>query len=505
MDGWGLSDEVKGNAVRLAKTPVFDKIWSRYPRTTLDPHGEAVGLPKGQMGNSEVGHLNLGAGRVVYQDFVRISKSIESGEFYENEALTAACDSGAGEGQLHLIGLVSDGGVHSHQKHLDALLEMAKRRSVANVFVHALMDGRDTSPTGGKGYLEQLQRQMTRVGVGRIASVVGRYYAMDRDRRWERVKQAYDLLTLGTGTAAADCVAAIQASYDEGVTDEFVKPIVVVGDDGSPVGRIRQGDSVVFFNFRADRARELCTALTDPDFDGFARDVFPRPGITSMTQYDRRFSFPIAYPPVELTNILAQVAAGAGMTSLRIAETEKYAHVTYFFNGGNEVEYDGEERVLIPSPKVATYDLKPEMSAVEVADRAVEILAENRHDYVVCNFANPDMVGHTGVIEAAVKAVETVDTGVGRILDSLDFARDAVIVTADHGNSEQMLDPVTGGPHTAHTTNPVPCVLLDSNYTGELIQGGSLRDVAPTICNYLGIKIPSEMTGRDIRKEIPGV
>jgi 2,3-bisphosphoglycerate-independent phosphoglycerate mutase len=503
MDGWGLNDEVEGNAVHKAATPVFDKIWAGYPHTTLDPHGEAVGLPRGQMGNSEVGHLNLGAGRVVYQDFVRISKSIETGEFFENKALADACDSVKEGGRLHLIGLVSDGGVHSHQEHLNALIEMAARRNVADVFVHALMDGRDTSPTGGREYLAQLQSELDRQGVGRIASVVGRYYAMDRDRRWDRVKRAYDMLTVGTGSETTDCIAAIQASYDAKVTDEFVEPIVVVDDHGNPIGRIRDGDAVIFFNFRADRAREICTALTDPDFDGFPRDAFPNFGLTCMTRYDRLFPFPVAFSPFTLDNILAEVAAAAGMTSLRIAETEKYAHVTYFFNGGNEAEYDGEDRVLVPSPKVATYDLKPEMSAAKVAETAVGLLAENRHDYIVCNFANPDMVGHTGVIDAAVKAVETVDACMGRILSSLDFSRDAVIVTADHGNSEQMLDPVTGGPHTAHTTNPVPCVLLDDRYVGGLIEGGSLRDIAPTICNYLGIKIPADMTGRDLRMEVP--
>jgi 2,3-bisphosphoglycerate-independent phosphoglycerate mutase len=503
MDGWGLSDEVEGNAVHLAATPVFDKIWAAYPHTALDPHGEAVGLPKGQMGNSEVGHLNLGAGRVVYQDFVRISKSIESGEFFENKALVDAFDSVKDGGRLHLIGLVSDGGVHSHQTHLNALIEMAARRNFTNVFVHALMDGRDTSPTGGKEYLTQLRGELDRRGVGRIASVVGRYYAMDRDRRWDRVKRAYDMLTLGAGSVTTDCVAAIQSSYDANVTDEFVEPIVIADDGGKPVGRVQEGDAVIFFNFRADRAREICSALSDPDFDGFPRDAFPNPELTTMTRYDQRFRFPVAYPPFTLDKILAEVAAASGMTSLRIAETEKYAHVTYFFNGGNEVEYDGEDRVLIPSPKVATYDLKPEMSAAEVADTTVKLLAEDRHDYVVCNFANPDMVGHTGVIDAAVKAVETVDTCVGQILDALDFSRDVVIVTADHGNSEQMLDPATGEPHTAHTTNLVPCVLLDDRYSGGLIEGGSLRDVAPTICNYLGVEIPAEMTGRDLRLSGP--
>ncbi len=504
MDGWGIGEDTPDNAVRSASTPVFDRLLEDYSHTSLDPHGVAVGLPAGQMGNSEVGHLNLGAGRVVYQDIQRISESIESGAFFENPALKTAMAAAAdgGGGRLHLLGLVSPGGVHSHQEHIYALVEMARRSGVRDVFIHALMDGRDTSPTGGREYLRELSVVLGEKGVGSIATVVGRYFCMDRDKRWERVKRGYDMLTSGVGVRTTDAIAALGVSYDNGVTDEFVEPIVVVGDDGSPVGNIIDGDAIVFFNFRADRAREISSALTDPGFDGFERDVFPKTTFVTMTQYDKRFDFPVAFPPVRLPNILAEVASEQGMTNLRIAETEKYAHVTYFFNGGNEVEYGGEERVLIPSPRVATYDMKPDMSASEVADTLIGILGEHKHDFIVCNFANPDMVGHTGVFDAAVKAVETVDACVGRVLAALDPNRDVAIVTADHGNAEQMIDPVTGGPQTAHTTNPVPCVLVDANYRGELIKDGSLRDIAPTICNYLGISPPEEMTGRDIRADV---
>jgi 2,3-bisphosphoglycerate-independent phosphoglycerate mutase len=495
MDGWGLRDEADGNAVCVASTPVFDSLTAEYPHTTLDPHGEAVGLPKGQMGNSEVGHLNFGAGRVVFQDYVRVSNAIESGEFFENEVLVGALDSVRRGGRLHLLGLVSSGGVHSHQNHLYALVEMARRRNIESIFVHALLDGRDTSPKTGRRFLSELDNKAT----GRIATVVGRYYGMDRDKRWDRTRRAYDMLTRGVGEHTTDCMSAVQKSYDAGVTDEFVEPIVVVNDVGEPIGSIQDGDAVIFFNFRSDRARQITSALTDPDFDGFERTVFPKTEFVTMTEYGREFLPGVAFPPVHLKNILAEVTANAGMTNLRIAETEKYAHVTYFFNGGEETEYRGEDRILIPSPKVATYDLQPEMSAVELADTLIKVLAEKRHDYVVCNFANPDMVGHTGVMEAAVKAVETVDTCVGRVLDVLDLDTDVAIVTADHGNAEQMIDYEEGGPYTAHTTNPVPCILVDRRYRGKLITGGSLRDVAPTICNYLGVACPPEMTGRDLR------
>jgi 2,3-bisphosphoglycerate-independent phosphoglycerate mutase len=502
MDGWGMRDAVEGNAVKQASTPVFDGLWATFPRTTLDPHGAAVGLPEGQMGNSEVGHLNLGAGRVVHQDIVRISNAIKSGEFFENPVLVSAFDAAASGGRLHLLGLVSSGGVHSHRDHLYALIDMARKRNVRDVFVHAFMDGRDTSPTGGREYLAGLQKVLDTAGLGRIATVVGRYFCMDRDKRWDRVKRAYDMLTRGVGDRTADALEALERSYELGVTDEFVEPIVVVGAGGEPVATIRDGDSVIFFNFRADRARQITRALTDPAFDGFEREVSPRIGFTSMTAYDTRFGLPAAFPPLRMKNILGEVASREGLTNLRIAETEKYAHVTYFFNGGNEVEYPGEERILIPSPRVATYDMKPDMSAFELADTLVRVLAERRHDFVVCNFANPDMVGHSGILEAAKKAVEAVDTCVGRVLGALDLDRDVAIVTSDHGNAEMMIDPGNGGPQTAHTTNPVPCVLVDRRYGGKLIAGGSLKEIAPTMCAYLGITTPQEMTGRDLRSEI---
>ncbi len=502
MDGWGLREAVEGNAVKQASTPVFDKIWAEFPHTALDPHGVAVGLPEGQMGNSEVGHLNLGAGRVVYQDIVRISNAIRSGEFFENPVLVSAFESIRSGGRLHLLGLVSSGGVHSHQDHLYALVEMARKHGVRDVFIHASMDGRDTSPTGGREFLSGLQAVLDSAGIGRIATVVGRYFCMDRDGRWDRVKRAYDMLARGVGYRTTDAVSALQRSYDLGGTDEFVEPIVVVGPDGEPVGTIRDGDAVIFFNFRADRARQITRALTDPRFDGFEREVFPRIHFVSMTEYDKRLNLPSAFPPTPMKNILGEIGSAAGLKNLRIAETEKYAHVTYFFNGGNEVEFAGEDRILIPSPKVATYDMKPDMSAFELADTLVTVLAERRHDFVVCNFANPDMVGHSGILEAAVKAVEAVDACVGRVLGALDPAQDVAIVTSDHGNAEMMIDTDNGGPYTAHTTNPVPCVLVDRRYRGKLIEGGSLRDVAPTMCAYLGIAPPDEMTGRDLRAEM---
>jgi len=501
MDGWGLREERDANAVAAADTPIVDALWDKYPHTTLVTSGAAVGLPDGQMGNSEVGHLNLGAGRVVHQDIVRISDAIESGELFENPALLEAMRAVGEGGTLHLIGLLSSGGVHSALGHLYALLEMAKRENIGKVALHPVTDGRDTSPTGGKAFLGELQGVIDKTGIGTIATVVGRYFCMDRDKRWDRVRKAYDAYTLGEGSITTDYAAALQASYDDGVTDEFVEPVVVVNDDGKPVGRVNDGDAIIFFNFRADRARQITRAFTDSSFDGFERKRFPRVSFVCMTQYDHQFTLPIAFPPLRMDNILAEVASNAQCRGFRIAETEKYAHVTYFFNGGVEQAYNGEDRNLVPSPKVATYDMKPDMSAFELTDLLIETLTKNDHDYVICNFANPDMVGHTGVMEAAVRAVETVDTCVGRVVSALDCSVDAVIVTADHGNAEMMIDPETGGPHTAHTTNPVPCILVDDLYSGRLIADGSLRDIAPTICNYLEVPIPKEMTGRDLRAE----
>jgi len=498
MDGWGWREDKDGNAVRLASTPNVDRLWDQYPHTLINGSGPFVGLPEGQMGNSEVGHLNLGAGRVVYQDIVRIDRAIADGSFMANDALTAGIDDAAG-GTVHLMGLLSDGGVHSHEDHLHALLDMAARRGAANVCVHAILDGRDTPPHNGVKYLENLQRKIDEVGTGRIASVVGRYYCMDRDKRWDRVERAYDLYTRGDGNAFSDAISGVEASYAADITDEFVEPIVVTDGDGKPSGLITEGDTVIFFNFRADRAREITHAFTDTAFSGFRRKSHPQVNWVCMTRYEEVFTLPVAFAPQQRHNILGEVAAAAGKKSLRIAETEKYAHVTYFFNGGEETEFEGETRALIPSPKVATYDLKPEMSAGELTDRLVAEIEADTHDYIICNYANADMVGHTGVLEAAIKACETVDTCVGRVIDSLDLDRWVAIVTADHGNSDEMFDYVNGGPHTAHTTNPVPCILVDPSYNGALIEGGALKDIAPTICNYLGIPLPEEMTGDDLR------
>jgi len=453
------------------------------------------------MGNSEVGHLNLGAGRVVFQGIVRIARSIEDKSIFDNEVLARAMDAGK-NGSLHLIGLLSDGGVHSHQDHLYALVEMAKRRGVERVYIHAALDGRDTPPRNGIKYLAALERKLEEIGVGKIATVVGRYYCMDRDQRWERNKLAYDLLTIGAGERTTDITDAMTRSYDRDVTDEFVEPIVVV-ENGKPVGLVKDGDSVLFFNFRADRARQITRAFTDVAFDHFTLNADPaRLHYACMAEYDATFNLPVVFAPETYQNILAEVAAEAGKKSLRIAETEKYAHVTYFFNGGVEKTYPGENRILIPSPRVATYDLKPEMSADEVCSTLIDEIESDKNDYIICNFANPDMVGHTGVMAAAVKAVETVDECVGRVLDSLDPARHAAIITADHGNAEDMIDYVNGGPQTAHTTNPVPCILVDTDYDGALIEGGALRDFAPTICNYLGVPVPEEMTGTDLRADL---
>ena len=501
MDGWGWRDETDGNAVKQANTPVFDRLWGSLPHTLINGSGPQVGLPEGQMGNSEVGHLNLGAGRVVFQDIVRIARAVADGSIFENRVLADAMDAGR-SGAFHLIGLLSDGGVHSHQDQLYALVEMARRRGVENVFIHAILDGRDTSPRNGIKYLAALEKKLGEIGVGRVATIVGRYYCMDRDNRWERTKLAYDMLTLGEGERVSGVAAAMTETYGKDVTDEFVEPVVIC-EGAEPVGLIREGDSVLFFNFRADRARQITTALTNPAFDGFERAV-TLPGLryACLTEYDATFGLPVAFPPDTYENILAAVMADAGKASLRIAETEKYAHVTYFFNGGVEKEYPRETRKLVPSPRVATYDLQPEMSAFEVCSTLIDEIASDRHDYIICNFANPDMVGHTGVMEAAIAAVETVDTCVGRVIESLDPARHVAIITSDHGNCEDMIDYINGGPQTAHTTNLVPCILVDPDYRGALIEGGALRDFAPTICNYLGIPVPAEMTGRDLRADL---
>jgi 2,3-bisphosphoglycerate-independent phosphoglycerate mutase len=507
LDGWGLRADRRYNAIALARTPVYDALMDRYPHARLMASGEAVGLPAGQMGNSEVGHMNMGAGRVVYQDLTRIDKSIRDGELFSSEPLTAAMDRAAtGRHALHFIGLVSDGGVHSHQRHLHALIEMAARRHVAQVFVHVITDGRDTSPTGGIRYIAELEDVMRRAGVGRIATVSGRYYAMDRDKRWERTRLAYDAV-LSTAPAsrsssptAPSALAAIQAAYDAGVTDEFIKPIVIVNAEGAPLGPVGEGDSVVMFNFRADRARQMTRALAlgDDRFDGFPRPNRPSLHTTTMTVYDRTFHLPVVFTPQTFSNNLADVLAAHERNNLRLAETEKYAHVTYFFNCGREEPYQAEDRILVPSQKVATYDLMPEMSAPGIADNLVADLTSQRHQVVICNFANADMVGHTGSLEATIAAVETLDACLGRITKALLSVGGTAIVTSDHGNAEQMWDDELQGPHTAHTSNPVPVVLCSEAYVGRRLNDGWLRDVSPTILDLLEVPAAQEMTGRSL-------
>jgi len=498
LDGWGIREARENNAIKLARTPVFDALLARYPNAQLQASGEAVGLPAGQMGNSEVGHMNMGAGRVVYQDLTRIDKSIRDGDFFANPALLAAMDRVRdGRHALHLVGLVSDGGVHSHQRHLHALLEMAARRGVARVFVQAITDGRDTSPTGGVRYLADLEQAIANIGAGtavRVASVSGRYYAMDRDKRWERTKAGYDAMRDGIGDSTARSpLDAVRRSYAAGVTDEFIKPVVIVDADGAAVGPIRDGDSMIVFNFRADRVRQITRALALDDFDGFERPNRPRVDTTTMTVYDRTFNLPVVFTPQTFTNNLADVLADHARTNLRLAETEKYAHVTYFFNCGREEPYPGEDRILVPSPKVATYDLKPEMSALEVTDRLVEAIGSGRYDAIVCNYANGDMVGHTGNFEAATRAIETLDACLGRVVDAARAVGGEVLITADHGNAEQLHDDATGQAHTAHTLNLVPCVYVGRPAT--LSAGGALQDIAPTLLALMGLPKPAEMTG----------
>ena len=500
LDGFGIRPERENNAIALARTPVYDALLGRYPNAQLIASGEAVGLPAGQMGNSEVGHMNMGAGRIVYQDLTRIDKSIKDGDFFTNPTLSGAMDHAAdGRHALHLIGLVSDGGVHSHQRHLHALIEMAARRKVPNVFVHAITDGRDTSPTGGVRYLGELRDVMARAGTGRVADVTGRYYAMDRDKRWERTKAAYDAIVRGQAESTATSpIDAVQRSYDAGVTDEFIKPIVIVDANGSPVGPMRDGDAVIVFNFRADRARQITRALAFEEFDGFERPGRPRLNVTTMTVYDRTFNLPVVYTPQTFSNNLADVLSAHGRTNLRLAETEKYAHVTYFFNCGREEPYAGEDRILVPSQKVATYDLMPQMSAPGIAENLVADLTNRRHEVVICNFANADMVGHTGRLDATIAAVETLDSCLGQIMTALAAADGTAIVTADHGNAEQMWDDELKGPHTAHTSNPVPVILCHDKFVGRRLRNGSLRDVAPTMLSLLGIEKAKEMSGESL-------
>lgn len=499
LDGFGERKEQMGNAVKLAKTPHIDVLEKEYPMTYIGASGMSVGLPDGQMGNSEVGHLNIGAGRIVYQELTRITKSIEDGDFFTNEAFCGAVDNvKKNGGALHLMGLLSEGGVHSHMNHLKALVRLAAQNGLEKVYLHCFMDGRDVPPDSGKHYMEDICAYLKEVGVGKVATVSGRYYAMDRDNRWERVGKAYVAMVDGMGETCTCPVEAVEQSYAKGVTDEFILPTVVM-EDGQPVGKIQSGDSVIFFNFRPDRAREITRALTEPDFDGFAHTYFPLYYVT-MTQYDATFSHVhVAFKPQTLKNTLGEYVSRQGLKQFRIAETEKYAHVTFFFNGGVEAPNEGEDRVLIPSPKVATYDLQPEMSAYEVAEKAAERIRSGKYDLMILNFANPDMVGHTGVLEAAVKAVEAVDACVGTVVDAIREVGGEVIITADHGNAELMIDPKTGSPFTAHTTNIVPCILVSERYkTAKLREGGILADLAPTLLDLMGLEQPKEMTGKSL-------
>lgn len=500
LDGYGLNEKTDGNAVAQAKTPVMDKLMAECPYVKGNASGMAVGLPEGQMGNSEVGHLNMGAGRIVYQELTRITKEIQDGTFFENPALLKAVENcKKNDSALHMFGLLSDGGVHSHNTHLYGLLELAKRNGLSKVYVHCFLDGRDTPPTSGKGYAEALEAEMKKIGVGEIASVTGRYYAMDRDNNYDRVKLAYDALTKGEGLTAASGPEGIQASYDREETDEFVKPTVVVRD-GKPVATIKDGDSVIFFNFRPDRAREITRSFCDDDFKGFERGKRLELTYVCFSDYDPTIpNKEVAFHKISVTNTFGEWLAANNMKQARIAETEKYAHVTFFFNGGVEEPNKGEDRILVNSPKdVATYDLKPQMSAYEVCDKLVEAIKSGKYDVIIINFANPDMVGHTGVEAAAIKAVEAVDECVGKAVAAIKEVNGQMFICADHGNAEQLVDYETGAPFTAHTTNPVPFIIVNADPAYTLREGGCLADIVPTMIEMMGMKQPEEMTGKSL-------
>ena len=502
LDGYGLNDKVEGNAVAQAKTPVMDKLMAECPFVKGNASGLAVGLPDGQMGNSEVGHLNMGAGRIVYQELTRITKEIQDGDFFKNEALLHAVKSAKENGSaLHLFGLLSDGGVHSHNTHLYALLELAKREGLENVYVHCFLDGRDTPPASGKGYVEQLVDKMKEIGVGQVATVMGRYYAMDRDNRWDRVELAYNAMVKGEGAEAACGICAVQNSYDNGKNDEFVVP-AVVKKDGAPVATIKDKDSVIFFNFRPDRAREITRAFCDDDFKGFERAKRLDTTFVCFTEYDDTIQNKlVAFHKVLLHNTFGEYLAAHDMTQARIAETEKYAHVTFFFNGGVEEPNKGEDRILVKSPKVPTYDMQPEMSAPEVGEKLVEAIKSDKYDVIIINFANPDMVGHTGVEAAAIKAVETVDACVGKAVEAIKEVDGQLFICADHGNAEQLVNYETGEPWTAHTTNPVPFILVNADPKYTLRENGCLADIVPTLIQLMGMEQPKEMTGESLLVE----
>ena len=498
MDGFGESKIVEGNAVLNAKTPNLDKLIAECPNTLIAASGMDVGLPEGQMGNSEVGHTNIGAGRIVYQDLTRVSKSIADGDFFTNEVLVEAMNN-AKNGALHLMGLISNGGVHSHIDHLKALIKMAKEQGVENVFVHGFTDGRDVAPTSALSFVEDIENYMKEVGVGKFASLSGRYYAMDRDKRWERVQLAYEAMVTGKGNTATSAKEAIEKSYADDKIDEFVVPVVMVDENGQPIGLIKENDSIVFGNFRPDRAREITRALVDNDFVGFERPNM-NTFFVCLTTYDVTITnVHVAFKPQSLENTLGEYLAKNGKSQLRTAETEKYAHVTFFFNGGVEEANEGEERLLVPSPKVATYDLQPEMNAPELTEKVLAKIDEDKYDFIVLNYANPDMVGHTGVVEAAIKAVETVDTCVGKVVDKIVSKGGSVLITADHGNAELMQDPETKTTITAHSTNPVPFIVVGEEFkTANLREGGRLSDIAPTVLDMMNLKKPEEMTGQSL-------
>ncbi|MCJ7496526.1 MAG: 2,3-bisphosphoglycerate-independent phosphoglycerate mutase [candidate division Zixibacteria bacterium] len=499
MDGFGINPRKEGNAIALAKKPNLDRLFASYPNTVLGASALDVGLPEGQMGNSEVGHLNFGAGRIVYQEITRIDKAVREGSFFDNKVLLEAMNKVKEKNSfLHLMGLVSDGGVHSSLNHLYALLKLAKEKVLEKVFVHAFMDGRDTSPFAGKEYIKELLGKFKEYGIGSLSTIVGRYYAMDRDKRWERIEKAFRAMVYGEGKLTSDPVKAIEESYEEEITDEFIKPIVV-SETGDPhYGRIKENDVGIFFNFRADRARQLSYVLTEKDFKEFDKKSNLSIYLVTLTQYDEKLKVHVAFSPVKLKNILPEVLSLKGLKQLRIAETEKYAHVTFFFNGGEEKPFEGEDRILIHSPKVPTYDLKPEMSAIEVTEKVVKEIESKKYDFILLNYANPDMVGHTGVLEAAIKAIEAVDTCVGRVVEVVQKVGDIAMVTSDHGNAEMMVDYSNGEPFTAHTTDLVPFILIKDGFKGKLREKGILADVAPTILYLMGIEKPAEMDGENL-------
>ncbi len=499
LDGYGLNDNCDHNAVCEGKTPIMDQLMSQCPFVKGNASGLAVGLPDGQMGNSEVGHLNMGAGRIVYQELTRITKSIEDGDFFEVAGFLQAVENCKKTGSaLHMWGLVSDGGVHSHNTHIYGLLELAKRKGLDKVYVHCFLDGRDTPPASGKSFVEALEEKMKELGTGKVASVMGRYYAMDRDNRWDRVERAYNALTKGEGNHGDSATAGIQASFDKEIYDEFVEPFVVT-EDGKPVATVKDGDSVIFFNFRPDRAREITRAFCDDEFKGFGREKRLELTYVCFTDYDETIHNKlVAFKKESIANTFGEFLAQNDLTQARIAETEKYAHVTFFFNGGVEEPNKGEDRILVPSPKVATYDLQPEMSAPMVCDKLVEAIQSGKYDVIIVNFANPDMVGHTGIEAAAIKAIETVDACVGRTVEAIREADGMLFICADHGNAEQLLDYETGEPFTAHTTNPVPFILVNADPAYQLREGGCLADIAPTLIQLMGLKQPEEMTGRSL-------